>query len=200
MTTQLGLTGGIGSGKSTVAALFAECGASIIDADAISRQSTASGGSAITAIERAFGAVMLASDGSLDRDAMRALIFSQPEAKAQLESIIHPLVGQTIAAQQLAAVQAGHRLVVLDIPLLVESSHWRPKLDAVVVVDCAVETQIQRVMQRSQWTRAQVEQVIAAQASRQQRLAAADAVICNDGIDLATLKLQVRETATLFGL
>jgi dephospho-CoA kinase len=200
MTTLLGLTGGIGSGKSTVAALFAECGASIIDADAISRQSTASGGSAITAIERAFGAVMLASDGSLDRDAMRALIFSQPEAKAQLESIIHPLVGQTIAAQQLAAVQAGHRLVVLDIPLLVESSHWRPKLDAVVVVDCAVETQIQRVMQRSQWTRAQVEQVIAAQASRQQRLAAADAVICNDGIDLATLKLQVRETATLFGL
>jgi dephospho-CoA kinase len=200
MTTQLGLTGGIGSGKSTVAALFAECGASIIDADAISRQSTASGGSAITAIERAFGAVMLASDGSLDRDAMRALIFSHPEAKAQLESIIHPLVGQTIAAQQLAAVQAGHRLVVLDIPLLVESSHWRPKLDAVVVVDCAVETQIQRVMQRSQWTRAQVEQVIAAQASRQQRLAAADAVICNDGIDLATLKLQVRETATLFGL
>jgi dephospho-CoA kinase len=200
MTIQLGLTGGIGSGKSTVAALFAECGASIIDADAISRQSTASGGIAIQAIERAFGAAMLTSDGSLDRDAMRALIFSQPDAKTQLEAIIHPLVGQAIAAQQLAAVQAGYRLVVLDIPLLVESNHWRLKLDAVVVVDCDVETQIQRVMQRSQWPRTQVEQVIAAQASRQQRLAAADSVICNDGIDLATLKLQVRETAARFGL
>ncbi len=200
MATQLGLTGGIGSGKSTVAALFAECGASIIDADAISRQSTATGGSAIKAIERTFGAAMLASDGSLDRDAMRALIFSQPVAKAQLEAIIHPLVGQAIATQQQAAVQAGSRLVVIDIPLLVESEQWRLKLDAVLVVDCSVETQIQRVMQRSQWTRAQVEQVIAAQASRQQRLAAADAVICNDGIDLATLKLQVRETAVRFGL
>jgi dephospho-CoA kinase len=200
MTTQLGLTGGIGSGKSTVAALFAECGATIIDADAISRQTTAAGGSAMPAIEHLFGAAILSPDGSLDRAAMRSLIFSQPEAKNQLEAIIHPLVAQAIAMQQQAAVQADCRLVVLDIPLLVESPRWRHQLDAILVVDCATETQIERVIQRSQWPRAQVEQVIAAQASREQRLAAADFVICNDGIDLATLKRLVGETAARFGL
>lgn len=200
MAFQLGITGGIGSGKSTVSAIFAECGASLIDADAISRQSTAAGGAAMPAIESAFGSALLATDGSLDRDAMRALIFSQPEAKSRLEAIIHPLVGQAIADQVQKAKEAGSKLVVLDIPLLVESPHWRLQLDAVLVVDCSVETQIHRVMQRSGWPKSQVEQVIVAQASRSQRLAAADCVICNDNIDLATLKTRVRETAARFGL
>lgn len=200
MTFKLGLTGGIGSGKSTVAAMLARHGAHIADADAISRQVSSPGGAAIAPIERAFGASLIAPDGSLDRDAMRALIYTQPDAKARLEAIIHPLVRQGIAQQVQAAIDAKHRLIVLDIPLLVESATWRPQLDAILVVDCSPDTQIHRVMQRSGLQRAQVQAIIDAQAPRALRLAAADVVLCNDGIDIPTLTQQVQQIALRFGL
>jgi dephospho-CoA kinase len=200
MTTRLGLTGGIGSGKSTVAGIFARYGASVIDADAVSRQASSAGGAAMSAVVREFGAIFASPDGSLDRDAMRALIFAKPAAKARLEAIIHPIVGQEIARQEHDALASGCLLIVFDIPLLVESSRWRPRLDAVLVVDCAPETQIQRVMQRSGLKREQVQQIIDAQANRAQRLAAADIVICNDGIDIPALEQQVQVLVARFGL
>jgi dephospho-CoA kinase len=187
----MGLTGGIGSGKSTVAAMFARLGAHVIDADAVSRQTTTAGGIAMPAIAKVFGASFVASDGGLDREAMRKHIFSMPATKAQLEAIIHPLVGQEIKRLEQTAVASGSQLVVFDIPLLVESTHWRPRLDLVLVVDCDAETQIQRVMQRSGWPRAQVQQAIAAQADRALRLAAADIVIFNQGLDIQALEQQV---------
>jgi dephospho-CoA kinase len=199
-TIRLGLTGGIGSGKSTVAGIFAQHGAFVIDADAVSRQASAAGGVAMPAIVREFGAAFASPDGSLNRDAMRALIFAEPAAKARLEAIIHPIVGQEIASQERDALASGSRLIVFDIPLLVESAHWRPRLDAVLVVDCAPETQIQRVMQRSGLKREQVQQIIDVQASRAQRLAAADIVICNDGIDIPALEQQVQALVARFGL
>jgi dephospho-CoA kinase len=200
MTIQLGLTGGIGSGKSTVAKIFAHCGATVIDADAVSKQTTAAGGAAIPAIEREFGPELVTADGSLHRDAMRTLIFNEPDAKAKLEAIIHPLVGQEIEHLTQRALAAASALIVFDIPLLVESSRWRPQLDLVMVVDCEVGTQISRVMQRSGWSREQTQQVVQAQATREQRLCAADIVICNEAIDLHQLDLQVQECARRFGL
>ncbi len=202
-TTLLGLTGGIGSGKSTVAQMLQELGATVIDADAISRQISAADGLAIPALQAAFGPAVIAADGSLDRPAMRQLMVQNSLVKSQLEAIIHPLVGREIAAQQHRAVQLGSKLVVLDIPLLVESPRWRPQLDLILVVDCAPETQEQRVLARPSsqgWTAEQVSQVINAQAGRAQRLAAADIVICNEGIDLPALRLLVVQIALQFGL
>ncbi len=200
MMIQLGLTGGIGSGKSTVARLLQRLGASVIDADAISRQSTASGGAAMAEVARVFGTGFITVDGSMERAAMRKLIFDDPAAKTRLEAIVHPVVSREVALQAALAQRSGAPLLVFDIPLLVESGHWRAKLDHVLVIDCSQETQILRVMQRSQWPRDQVLQTLAAQASRAQRLAAADSVICNDNIDLATLAQQVGEIARRFGL
>ena len=185
---RLGLTGGIGSGKSTVAAMLAELGATVIDADAISRASTGPGGIAVEAIRAAFGAEYVTPEGALDRDRMRALVFSDPAAKARLEAIVHPIVRAEID-RRLAAV--GHGVAVLDLPLLVESSAWRERCDLIWVVDCAPETQIQRVMQRNGWPRAQVEAVLATQASRAQRRAIADCVITNDGETLIELQRQI---------
>lgn len=187
---RLGLTGGIGSGKSTVAALLVEFGATLIDADAISRASTAAGGSAIEAVRAAFGDEFITADQAMDRDRMRARIFADPTARAQLEAIIHPIVRAEID-QQLAALPRG--VAVLDLPLLAESSAWRKRCDLIWVVDCAPETQIRRVMQRNGWPRSQVEAVLAAQASREQRLAIADCVIDNEGVTLAELGAQVRQ-------
>lgn len=186
---RIGLTGGIGSGKSTVAAMLAELGAPVVDADALSRASTAPGGAAIDAIRRTFGADYIRADGALDRDRMRALVFADPEAKARLEAIIHPIVRAEID-RRIAACTAD--TIVLDLPLLVESDAWRQRCDRVWVVDCTPETQIQRVMARNGWPREQVLAVLAQQASRAQRLAAADVVIDNDGIDLDTLRARVR--------
>ncbi|MGQ2981786.1 MAG: dephospho-CoA kinase [Polaromonas sp.] len=198
---RVGLTGGIGSGKSTVAAMLADCGAAIIDADAISRQTTAPGGAAIPLISQHFGAAMVSADGALDRDRMRALVFSDPEARRQLEAIIHPLVGTETARQARQAEQSGQRCVVFDVPLLVESGRWRQQVDQVLVVDCSEETQVRRVMARNGWSREQVGQVMAGQASRSQRLAAADVCIANDGaVSLAVLALLVRQAAQRFGL
>ena len=198
---RLGLTGGIGSGKSTVASILASAGAAVMDADAISRSLTLPGGRAIPAILAEFGEQLIAPDGAMDREAMRALVFSNPQSKRQLEAIIHPLVGQVLQEESHAALAAGHACLVYDVPLLVESGErWRRQVDWVCVVDCEVETQIQRVMHRNQLSRAEIERIISQQASRQQRLDCADAVIFNEGIDLAQLKRLVHEMMARFGL
>ena len=130
-TRHLGVTGGIGSGKSTLAAMLAQQGAVLIDADQISRSLTAAGGAAIAAIRAQFGAALIDADGALDRAQMRALVFSQPSARQQLEAIVHPLIAEHTAAQAQAAQAQGARCVVFDIPLLVESDHWPRQLDTV---------------------------------------------------------------------
>jgi dephospho-CoA kinase len=198
---RLGLTGGIGSGKSTVAALLAEAGAAIMDADAISRALTLPSGQAIPAILATFGEKLITPEGAMDREAMRSLVFSDPQAKRQLEAIIHPLVASTLKAQTQAAIDSGKTCLVFDVPLLVESGErWRRQVDWVWVVDCQTDTQVQRVVQRNQLKPDAIQQIIAQQASRAQRLACADAVIYNDGIDLSQLKQQVREMMACFGL
>ncbi|NBW77753.1 MAG: dephospho-CoA kinase [Betaproteobacteria bacterium] len=197
---KLGLTGGIGSGKSTVAALLVELGATLIDADAISRALTASGGAALPAIAKAFGPSLIHSSGALDRDLMRAKVFADPAAKLQLEAIIHPLVRQELLRQMQAAQRAGATCVVCEIPLLVESGHWKPLMDQVLVVDCSPQTQIQRTMARSGMTAEQVQSIIQNQATRAQRLAAADVVVLNDGVTLDELRAEVARLAPSFGL
>ena len=185
---RLGLTGGIGSGKSTVARMLAKLGATVIDADAISRASTSAGGVAIEALRAAFGPDIINAQGALDRDRMRDLVFADPQARARLEAIVHPLVREEIE-RQCAAMDGG--CAVLDLPLLAESADWRQRVDSIWVVDCPPETQIQRVMQRNGWTRTQVEAVMAAQATRAQRLAIADTVIDNHADHLDALSRAV---------
>ncbi|KQP39757.1 dephospho-CoA kinase [Pseudorhodoferax sp. Leaf274] len=196
----LGLTGGIGSGKSTVSAMLVERGAALIDADANARSVTAPGGAAIEAIRAQFGDALIAPDGALDRARMRELAFRDPAAKRRLEAIVHPLVGELGRQQLEVARRAGHGCVVYDIPLLVESGRWRALLDAVLVVDCRPETQVARVMARSGLTEEAVRAIIAAQAPRVLRLAAADTVIYNDGISLDALRIAVHRFALAFGL
>lgn len=197
---RVGLTGGIGSGKSTVAAHLLRCGAAVMDADAISRRLTAAQGLGIPAILREFGPIAIAPDGAMNRDHMRALVFSDPGAKRRLEQIIHPLVGQENERLVQHAMDAGHRCLVFDIPLLVESAHWRPTVDRVLVVDCLPETQIARVRARNGLTRDAVRAIIAQQATRQQRLAAADTVIFNDDLSLVDLQTLIDQLAKNFGL
>ena len=197
---RIGLTGGIGSGKSTVARILVACGAALVDADAISRQLTAPGGNAIAELASQFGPHMITADGAMDRDRMRGLAFNDPAAKQQLEAIIHPLVGQESRRQSDAAVAAGHACIVFDIPLLVESGRWRRLLDRVLVVDCTPAIQIARVMARNGWTSEGVEKIMAGQASRAQRLAAADICICNQALSLQALERLVCQLAPGFGL
>lgn len=197
---RLGLTGGIGSGKSTVGQLLVNHGATLVDADAISRATTAAGGVAIAPIAKAFGAGVITAHGALDRDAMRTLVFNEPDAKARLESIIHPLVGLEIAAQAQAAEDADAVLIVFDIPLLVESGHWRRILHRVLVVDCQESTQVARVTARNGLSTADVEKIVAAQAPRSKRLAAADIVLYNEGLSLDQLAMETAKIATRFGL
>ena len=197
---RVGLTGGIGSGKSTVLQMLAALGAAVIDADAISRSVTATGGSAISQIARQFGDRFIGVDGAMDRAAMRDHAYADPKARQQLEAIIHPLVGAESARQVQAALDAGSRCMVFDIPLLVESGRWRQQLDQVMVVDCAPATQIARVVARSALTPQQVEAIIAAQAPRAQRLSAADVVVCNEGLTLAQLQAEAALAAQRFGL
>ena len=193
----LGLTGGIGSGKSTVARMLADMGAVVVDADAISRSLTAPGGTALPTISATFGKIFLDNNGALDRARMRDHVFAHPEAKRQLEAIIHPLV----LTQTLAAVTAaGTRTVVLDIPLLTESGHWRQRVDAVLVVDCDEVTQVERVMARNGLEAQAVRSIISAQASRAQRLAIADAVIYNQNLSFVALQSEVFRLGKRFGL
>ena len=166
MAARIGLTGGIGSGKSTVLGMLQALGAAAIDADAISRATTAAGGAAIPRIAQVFGPEFVTADGALDRGRMRERAYAHPEARRELEQIIHPLVGEEIARQVDAALAAGARCIVYDIPLLVESGRWRQQLDRVLVVDCEPETQVARVVARSGLAPDEVRAIIAAQAPR----------------------------------
>jgi len=186
---RVGLTGGIGSGKSTVGQLLAAHGATLIDTDLIARQLTLPGGAAMAAIAAAFGSHVIAGDGALDRAHMRELVFADPNAKKRLEAILHPLIGMETERQ--AAAASGTPALVFDVPLLVESGRWRAKVDKVLVVDCREATQLDRVVQRSSWTAPAVRAVIDSQAPRALRRACADAVIYNDGISLDELRTQV---------
>jgi dephospho-CoA kinase len=194
---RLGLTGGIGSGKSTVASLLQAHGAAVIDADAISRATTRKGGAAMEPIAQIFGPAFVGADGALDRQRMREHVFARPEARHTLEAIIHPLVGAEIRAQ---AQSCRSACLVFDVPLLVESGHWRHQLDRVLVVDCLVSTQIRRVMQRSGWDMDTTQAVIQNQSSRELRLAAADTVLFNEGDNLAQLQQLVAQLALRLGL
>ena len=185
----VGLTGGIGSGKSTVAGLLVAQGACLVDTDAIARALTLPGGAAMRAVTEAFGAGAVAADGALDRAFMRQLVFQDPAAKLQLEAILHPMIGAEARRQ---ANSAGGRPVVFDVPLLTESSHWRARVQRVLVVDCSEDTQAARVAARPGWDEAAARRVIAQQAPRAMRRAIADAVIHNDGLSLDELRVAVR--------
>ena len=186
VTVWVGLTGGIGSGKSAAADLFVQLGICVIDADAISRQLTAYQGVALPAIQAAFGEQAV-FEQQLNRDYVRDLIFKRPEAKAELEAILHPLILKTILQQQ-AAVDAVYGLV--DIPLLTELPQFRNLVQRVLVIDAPETLQVERVMARNGLSRAQIESIMAQQATRAERMAIADEVILNDG-DLHHLELQV---------
>lgn len=177
----VGLTGGIGCGKSTVADLFAARGATVIDTDQIAHALTAPHGAAMPALLAEFGADFATPEGALDRARMRALVFADPGARARLEAILHPRIRDATAA---AALLATGAYVIFAVPLLIESGSWRERVTRILVVDCAEETQVARVMARNALPAAQVRAIMAAQATRAQRLAAADDVIVNDdGID-----------------
>ncbi|MFN7156645.1 MAG: dephospho-CoA kinase [Acidovorax sp.] len=198
---RLGLTGGIGSGKSSVGNFLALQGAALVDADQIAREVTGPDGAAMPAIRSAFGDTYVDAAGALDRPRMRQLAFTHPEARAQLEGIVHPLVSlhSDLKAQQ--AAERGCAVIVFDIPLLAESGRWARRLDAVVVVDCSPETQIERVMRRNGLAREVVQGIIASQATRHARRAVADVVIANDvDCSLDELHARTRQTALLFGL
>ncbi|MBK6853064.1 MAG: dephospho-CoA kinase [Burkholderiales bacterium] len=186
---RIGLTGGIGSGKSTVAALWAELGAVIIDTDAIAHSLTAPDGKAIAPITAEFGAAMIDARGALDRARMRELVFADPSARARLEAIIHPLIRVETERQAAAAPPGAVRL--FDVPLLVESGKWRERVDHVLVVDCDEATQIERVVARNGWAPEAVQRVIAQQASREQRRAVADAVVVNQSKTIDELRAEV---------
>jgi dephospho-CoA kinase len=172
----IGLTGGIGSGKSTVADLFAAQGAGIVDTDQIAHALTSPGGAAMPAICATFGPAMQTPGGALDRAAMRALIFSEPARRAELEAILHPMI-RTAAQRALSACPAPYTLLI--VPLLVETGHYLPCCTRILVVDCPEEIQIARVMARSGLSQIDARRIIATQASREARLAIADDIIDN---------------------
>jgi dephospho-CoA kinase len=188
---RIGLTGGIGSGKSTVAGVLRELGAWIVDTDAIAHRLTAPGGRAIPVIAQTFGTDVIAADGAMDRARMRERVFADPALRRTLEGILHPMIAEDTARD--AAAAPPDAKIVFDVPLLVEAGRrWRDQVDRILVVDCPVETQIARVMQRNGWTEAAVRRIIEQQATRAQRHAVADAVILNDGLTLAQLAEAVR--------
>ena len=190
---RIGLTGGIGSGKSAVAHMLVAHGATLIDTDAIARSLTAAGGQAMPALKELFGPHILDNTGALDRVAMRGLVYANAAAKHKLEALLHPLIRERVEQQTIACTTPA---LVLDVPLLVESGRWRDRVDHVWVMDCEEETQVARVLQRPGWTEAAARAVIHQQASRANRRLAADVVIYNDRINLAQLKQQVEELWT----
>jgi dephospho-CoA kinase len=178
----VGLTGGIGSGKSTVANLFGELGAAIVDTDLIAHQVSAPAGRAIPAIRSEFGADFITADGAMDRARMRDLVFSDAAQKARLEAILHPLIREETEAQ---ATQVTGIYIVFVVPLLVESKTWRQRVDRILVIDCPEEIQVARVTARDGLSAAQVRAIMATQAPRAVRLAAADDVLENAGEPVA---------------
>lgn len=193
---KVGLTGGIGSGKSMVANFLAEFGAYVIDTDLIAHELTAANGQAMAAIQEFFGTTVVAPDGSLDRSAMRNLVFNNAQARAQLESILHPLIFQQALNN---ALQATGPYVVFVVPLLVESGRWLNRVDQVCVVDCEPETQIERVKARSGLTTEAIERIMYVQATREQRLAVADHVLFNGAqTTVSMLKQQALQLHTKF--
>ncbi len=179
MSFIVGVTGGIGSGKSTVANLFAELGAAVVDTDALAHELTGPGGAAMPEIARAFGGSVLRTDGSLDRAAMRQLCFSDPAARKRLEAVLHPMIRSESVGRCRRASHAPY--VLLVVPLLVESGAYREHLGRILVIDCAESVQVARVMARSRLTADEVRAIMATQASREERRAAADDVLTNDG-------------------
>ena len=199
--SRIGLTGGIGSGKSTFGALLQKRGAALVDSDQIARQVTGPGGAAIAAIVQRFGPEFVDDTGALDRGRMRELAYSAPDARTALEAIVHPLVSLHSSQQAQAAEDAGTRVIVFDVPLLVESGRWVQRLDTVIVIDCPPAVQIQRVMSRSGLNQSTVEAILAAQSPRNIRRASADIVVHNgDNCTLADLQKMAEQVATQLGL
>lgn len=186
----VGLTGGIGSGKSAASAMLGELGAAVVDADVIAHELTAPGGAAMAAIRSAFGADAIAADGALDRVAMRRLVFSDAAAKGRLEAILHPLIGAEIRRRSAIGLASGAPYVVLVVPLLVESGVYRKRVARILVVDCAEDTQVARVMARNGMTSEEVRRIMATQATRAARLTAADDTVDNDS-DMNNLRTQI---------
>jgi dephospho-CoA kinase len=180
----VGLTGGIGSGKSSAARIFGELGAAIVDTDEVSRELTAPGGVALAAIRRDFGDEYVAADGGLERARMRERVFSDAAALRKLEAILHPLIRRDVQAR---AAATREPYVMIVVPLLVETGAYRELIRRILVVDCSEETQVARTMARSGLAEAEVRAIMAAQASRAARVAAADDVLLNDG-DLVALR------------
>lgn len=187
----VGLTGGIGSGKSAAADMLAGLGAAVVDTDRIAHELTAPGGIAMPAIHCAFGAGLITADGALDRAAMRRLVFSDAAAKSRLEGILHPLIRSESQRRCEDGLASGAPYVVLVVPLLVESGTYRSRVTRILVVDCAETTQEQRVMARNGMSREEVQRIMASQATRQQRLTAADDRVDNDA-DMDSLRTQIQ--------
>ncbi|MDQ6638804.1 MAG: dephospho-CoA kinase [Pseudomonadota bacterium] len=188
---RFGLTGGIGSGKSTVGAMLASLGAAVIDTDLIARRLTLPGGAAIEAIRSTFGTGFISADGGLDRPRMRQAAFDDSATRGRLEAILHPLISVEVDHQADSMTTAP--ALVFDVPLLVESGRWRSRVDAVWLVDCDEALQAERVAARPGWSEAAARAVIAQQTSRPARRAAADAVVHNQGLSLAELAAEVHE-------
>ena len=196
---RVGVTGGIGSGKSTVAAILSQLKAIVIDADAISRRLTAGKGEALPQIKAIFGSKLLNENGGLNREKMREIVFNDSAAKDQLQRILHPLIQKEMLAQANFESNKGAACIVFDIPLLVESGVWRSLVDLVLVVDCTTNTQLNRIRARDGLSDTIVQTVMAAQVGRNERLNAADIVVFNDNCSLDQLGLNVQACAQKIG-
>lgn len=185
---RIGLTGGIGSGKSTAAAALQALGAALVDTDAIARELTGPGGAALPALKAHFGADCIDATGALDRPWMRRRAFEDSAVRQTLEAVLHPLIGDEAARR---AARSTSPCIVFDVPLLVETGHWRERVDRVLVIDCREATQLRRVLQRPGWAKPDAERVISSQASRAARRAAADAVIDNDSDEIEPLQQHI---------
>ena len=188
MRLVVGLTGGIGSGKSAAADAFGKLGATVVDTDAIAHELTGPGGAAIPEVQRLFGDALVDAAGAMDRKRMRELVFADAEKKRRLEALLHPMI-RAESERRIAAAPGPY--VVHVVPLLVESPGFRERYPRVLVVDCPEALQVARVRQRSGLAEEEIRRIIAAQIQRESRLAAADDVIDNSG-SIAALQQQVR--------
>ena len=189
MALVVGLTGGIGSGKSAAAAEFARLGATVVDTDAIAHELTGPGGAAVAEVQRQFGNAFVDASGAMDREKMRGLVFSDPQQKQRLEALLHPMI-RAESARRVAAAAGPYALLV--VPLLVESPGYRERVGRVLVVDCPEALQITRVRQRSKLPEEEIRRIMASQIQREKRLAAADDIIDNSG-SISAMQQQVRQ-------